>query len=212
MPVFFRHKLLFIHVPKCGGDTVSYALREAGDPPFLFVADGSVLVNGHTPQHMTLRELVSAGWAVPSGFRVAALVRHPIHRVESAFRYIQSFRKDLKAMAPNPSRFLDSFLSSDPEVFSRFDNHNLGLLDFISGRNGLVDPSIHVRPVQEMDLWMQELGLPKLSSDARRNVTQGTDQFEAFKAVDVQRVRTFYARDIAWFEARFPHCQAEVEA
>lgn len=204
MPLFFRHRLLFIHIPKCGGDTVNYGLRAAGDKPFLFVANGSVMVNGHTPQHMVWRELKKAGWSGKTGFRVAALVRHPVDRVLSEFRYIHVKRPDLVPFATDPSRFLDAFLSSDRETSVRFDNHNLGLLDFLRDRDGEIDPTIHIRPVQEMDRWLAELGLPRISAADRQNVTREVTHLPAFRATDIDRILEHYSQDVLWFEQRFP--------
>lgn len=212
MPLFPRHRVLFIHIPKCGGDTISHALGLADDPPFLFVADGSVMVNRHTPQHMTWREFLAAGWRTPEGFRVAALVRHPVDRVISAFRYVRLYRPDLQPLAPDPASFLEAFLSPQREVFERFDQHNRGLMEFLAGRDGVPDPSILVRPVQEMDAWLKELGLPAIPSSGRRNVTRGRAEFEPFGADELARIRAHYADDIAWFEGRFPHCRPELAA
>lgn len=212
MPLFLRHRFLFIHIPKCGGDTIGYALGLADDPPFLFVADGSVMVNGHTPQHMTWREFLAAGWRTPEGFRVAALVRHPVDRVISAFRYVRLFHADLRPLAPDPARFLDAFLSPQQEIFQRFDQHNRGLIEFLAGRDGLPDPSILVRPVQEVDAWLEELGLPTIPLSGRRNVTRGRAEFEPFGAAELARIRAHYADDIAWFERCFPHCPPELAA
>jgi len=169
MPLFLRNKLLYIHIPKCGGDTVSYFLREHNDPPFLFIADGSVMVNGHTPQHLTWREFMKLGWLPSNDFKVAALVRHPVDRVISEFRYIQHSRPDLVGIATTPSSFLDAFLSSDPISNTLFDNHNLSILEFLEDESGQIDPIIDIRPVQEMDQLMNSLGLPPVPLSAWRN-------------------------------------------
>lgn len=204
MPLFLRHRLLFIHIPKCGGDTVNFALRARGDPPFLFVADGSVMVNGHTPQHMRWREYLDAGWSTGGGFRVAALVRHPVDRVMSEYRYIHLTRHDLRKYAPTPGVFLDYFLSRDPRARQAFDNHNVGLLDFLSDAHGRIDPAIYVRPVQEIEAWLQTLGLPAIGGNERRNVTAGLRNLARFTANDVSRIRAFYRADVEWFEATYP--------
>ena len=211
MPLFLRNRLLFIHIPKCGGDTITHVLREAGDPPFLFVADGSIMVNGHTPQHMIWREFLLAGWAPRSDFRVAALVRHPLDRVISAYRYVRGFRPDLHAFAPDPQTFLDEFLSHDLVATRRFDNHNQPMLTFLGNHDGEIDPEIEIYPVQEMDRFMQSLDLPPVPVTSRRNVTRGTPaEIGTFHAVDMMRVADHYARDIEWFESRFPGIRPEL--
>lgn len=209
MPLFLKNKLLFLHIPKCGGDTINHALRVAGDTPFLFVDDGSVLVNGHTPQHLTWRELVSAGWHTPPGFRVAALVRHPVDRVKSAYRYVLCYRPDLHYLGTTPSEFLSSFLSREPQIFLKYDHHNLGLLDFLRNESGNVESSIFTMALQDMNVWLAELGLPEIEPSQYRNVTKGLRVFPDFGASDLDRIRDYYSEDIRWFEKLFPHCALE---
>lgn len=205
MPIFIRNKLLFIHIPKCGGDTINFALKNSGDTPFLFVPDGSVMINNHTPQHSTWRELKNMGWTTPAGFRVAALVRHPVDRVLSTFRYIYHFRKDLLPSAKTPSEFLDNFLSREPGVNARFDNHNKSLMDFLVNENGTIDPIIHIRPLVECDLWLNELGLPKISINERKNVTSILSaNLPKFTQENIEQIKDFYKEDILWYESNFP--------
>ncbi len=204
MPLFLKNKLLFIHIPKCGGDTINYALKTEGDAPFLFVSDGSVMLNQHTPQHATYRELMQMGWTLQPDFRVAALVRHPVERVLSAFRYIQLFRKDLIKYAVTPDEFLNYFLSNKTEFTNVFDNHNKGLLDFLVNENGVVDPSIYIRPIKDVDIWLKDLGLPIISSNQRRNVTCNlSSSFPTFTQKNIEQIEDFYKEDILWFENNF---------
>lgn len=212
MPVFFHHRVMFIHIPKCGGDTVSHILRESGDPPFLFVADGSVKVNGHTPQHMTWRELQDAGWNKENPFRVCTLVRHPIDRVISAFQYIFASRPDLKPIAQSTTTFLRKFLSSDPLGTACFDNHNLPIHEFLEGRDGKIDPIIEIWPVQKMDEFMETLGLPPVPVGARRNVTAGSREHNSemrFSEQEIMEIAQHYSRDIKWFNENFPNIKSE---
>jgi len=212
VPIFLKSRLLLIHIPKCGGDTVTHHLGRYGDQPFLFVADGSVMVNGHTPQHMTWLELLKAGWHTPPDFRVAALVRHPVDRVISEFHYIRAYRPDLKGSTMDPSSFLDQFLRDTPATASRFDNHNLEICDFLSDLSGEVNATIDVYPAGEMDRLVQSLGLPNIRPEDRRNVTRGTNdvtESQPFSHVDLARITERYRRDIDWLQARFPKLKSD---
>jgi len=207
MPLFLRHTLLFIHIPKCGGDTVSHHLRNHGDPPFLFVDDGAVMVNGHSPQHMTWGEILQAGWSNPPAYRVATLVRHPVERVLSEYRYIHAFRPDLQSHAENPTRFLDAFLEDTQAARARFDNHNASIREFLGNHASTPDPCIDIYPTDAMDELIKSLGLPSVPITARRNVTcTAADEVSksGFTQHHISRIVERYKEDILWFESRFP--------
>lgn len=213
MPLFIFNRLLYIHIPKCGGDTISHYLQQHDDPPFLFIPDGSVLISGHTPQHLTWKEYLKLGWSPRNNFKVAALVRHPIDRVISEFRYIHNHRPDLVKIAATRSSFLDAFLTIDPISHKIFDNHNLSILDFLENDSGQIDPVIDIRPVQEMNQLMDSLGLAPVPMSAWKNVTNKPDKLDSqfyFLPEDIERIATFYARDIDWFTLKFPDIQSEL--
>ena len=212
MPLFLKHRLLLIHIPKCGGDTVTHHLRHHDDPPFLFVADGALMVNGHTPQHMTWHEMLQGGWVTPPGFRVAALVRHPVDRVISEFNYIKAYRPDLHASVSSTALFLDEFLSDTQAAATRFDHHNLSIRKFLAGRDGEIEPSIELYPINEMDRLTESLGLGPIPPAARRNVTRGqsgTRGSAQFSPADIARITARYQDDIRWLGSRFPNLKSD---
>ena len=207
MPLFLRNRLLLVHIPKCGGDTLSYYLSKHNDPPFLFAGDGSVLVNGHSPQHMTWMELQKAGWAVPSDFRIVALVRHPIRRVISEFYYIKTARPDLAHLIENPTLFLDEFLPDTADARRQFDNHNVSIIDFLKNASGEIDTRIEIFHTDDMDRIVGSIGLPPIPIESRRNVSaeaRSKAGENVFCAADLVRIADRYRDDIAWFEHEFP--------
>lgn len=207
MPLFLKHRFLFLHIPKCGGDTITHHLSTHGDPPFLFVEDGMVMVNGHTPQHMTWSEMLKAGWNWNAEFKVAALVRHPVDRVISEFHYLRTRRPDPCDVLEQPSTFLDDFLSIDSSTLVKYDNHNLPMLEFLKDTRGMLDPRIELFPTQSMDELMLSIGLPAVKPCQRRNVTAGTAarlESRSFSQREVKRILSFYRDDVAWFQNRFP--------
>ena len=201
MPLFLQHKVLFIHIPKCGGDTFSSRLAAAGDAPFLHVPDGAVMVNGHTPQHLTWRELTQMGWKTPPGFRVVTLVRHPVDRVVSAYRYAKHFRSELRPYTWTPGEFLAHFFTSDPDVFRQFDQHNVPMQAFLHDAAGQVDPAIEIWHLGQMDALLASFGLPPVPSKERKNVSPKEERFEP---LELWEIRDRVKDDLAWFTSRFP--------
>ena len=207
MPLFLSRNLLFIHIPKCGGDTIAHHLRTHGDAPFLFVDNGAVMVNGHTPQHMTWAEMLQAGWHTPPNYRVATLVRHPVARVQSEFRYFKAVHPGLRDIVSSPAVFLDAFLEDSQTARCQFDNHNGSILEFLSDERGTLDTSIEIYHIDAMDVLVQSIGLPPVSIADRRNVTLTeveAAQSQPFTQQDISRIKQRYKEDIDWFEKRFP--------
>jgi hypothetical protein len=63
-----------------------------------------------------------------------------------------------------------------------------------------------------MDQLMDSLGLSRVPRAAWRNVTKGgnsQDQQCTFTAKEIDRITTFYERDMKWFTTRFPHIFSE---
>lgn len=212
MPLFLKNRLLFIHIPKCGGDTLTFHMRSNGDEPFLFVADGAVMVNGHTPQHMTWKELLSCGWKTPSDFRIAATVRHPVDRVISEYQYARVYRPDLVDSHMSPKAFLDDFLRSTYDASKKYDNHNLGLLEFLTNESEAIDQAIEVYEIHQMDELVSSLNLPKIDPRQRRNVTQQKGDYwnsHGFDDEDISRIQEFYKDDLHWIARIFPNIKRD---
>jgi hypothetical protein len=64
-----------------------------------------------------------------------------------------------------------------------------------------------------MDQLMASLGLPAVPPAAFKNVTKRSDWLDSkfiFLPEDIDRINTFFARDIVWFTSRFPHIDSEL--
>lgn len=136
MPIFkASHKLLFYaHVPKCGGSSVSWYLRERfGDVAFndskhTSHAAGS-LWSQTSPQHIDCQSLDRL---FPEGFfdAVFTIVRHPVPRLISAFH----FQRDVEKIVPMGTTFsdwLEDITELRQENVFAFDNHMRPMSDIV---------------------------------------------------------------------------------
>ncbi len=110
MPVFDSHKLIFIHIPKNGGESI---YRYMGYPHLDHRKPNNTLVYGVTKhfclQHLTCNQMVKHGFVSPEKFQEYykfAIVRNPYDRLVSEYfwkgmnwqeRY-NSFEKFVRAL------------------------------------------------------------------------------------------------------------------
>jgi len=139
MPLFLEKNLFFIHIPKTGGTSVEKILMDHGCSISLISTTGSVFVNGHTPQHITFREIQELGLD-KNRFRFFAVIRDPLERIISEYNYLLEKRPDISAHFHDFDSFLELFLN--PEKSSLFDNHNLSSVEYITNKQGKIDHRI----------------------------------------------------------------------
>lgn len=87
MPLFLKNKVCFIHIPKCGGTSVTSTFEHSlSDPPIFidknFKEDDCFL--NHSPQHSSYIELKSLN-LIPKDFEVISFVRNPYERFLSEY-------------------------------------------------------------------------------------------------------------------------------
>lgn len=206
MPLFLKNKILFIHIPKCGGTAFTNHLKMIGDEPFMFRPDRNITINRHTPQHSTWREYLSLGWPKDSDFKIIAFVRHPVERVISEYYYLKQFQPHVSEKFDDIEQFLNLFLSNEIDMLDLFDNHNLPQVEFLKNEDGCVDPRINIYPTNEINSTIESLKLPPLSEADNINSTGSfarEKQNQLFVDKEIDRIKAFYADDIQWFEHNF---------
>jgi len=153
MPHLSRVPLLFIHIPKTGGTTVEWAMRNL-DNNIQFLESARIHPSwqkfGHSPQHCTAQELRELGINLRK-YQLFTVVRHPYERVVSEYNYQLALPpKWSKIIKVDKSdrlsfdEFLTAFLDRSREAIERFDNHQLSCVDYLANSDGVVDPSIKV--------------------------------------------------------------------
>lgn len=146
MPLFLEKKLFFIHIPKTGGTSVEKFLTDNNNQISFFTSTGSVFINGHTPQHITFREIQNLG-IDKDEFLFFTIIRNPVERVISEYKWLcdtnwHTRNKTKIGEDWNFDIFLEHFLNYDNS--SIFDNHNLSNFDYIVNLKGEIDNRIQL--------------------------------------------------------------------
>lgn len=106
-----RTGIVFIHIPKAAGSSISYSLY------------------GQSLGHFTAQELMSFR---PTDFTARysfSVIRHPIQRLRSSYNYICSNGTEFGSIAPNKDYLADDFRTFELFVKSWLPRQDLDVLD-----------------------------------------------------------------------------------
>lgn len=127
MPLYLKNKLCLIHIPKTGGSAIEHAMNGAGDTNVFHSVYARM--NGHSPQHSTVKELMDLG-LLPPDFKIIAVTRHPYARFVSEYNYQRTYQSYSKSI----HEFAKDFFTT-----SHWDNHQLAMCDFLFVEGKLCD-------------------------------------------------------------------------
>lgn len=193
MPLFNK-ETLFIHIPKSGGSSIQKFLVDKGQSCELYSPDLNYLINHHTPQHCTYKELEHYG-IISKAKRIFSIIRHPVERVVSEFFYNIEYRGESSILfEKNFDRFLDIFLNKDNNKL--FDYHALSNFEFLCNAESKIDPRIQIFKYFETERIEDYLGHSGLASYQIFK----TDKAD-FKLTQTQekRILDFYKDDMIHF-------------
>lgn len=210
---------VFVHVPKSAGTSVTSVLSrlstpldiEVGGSQFGEAVQSAFQKRHGISKHSTARELrASLGEQTWMRFTSFGVVRHPLSRLASAYRFIRQWDAPGNKYREAMSAFetFEDFLASDiwideDGVDRMFRPQAFWLAD--ANRNELLVD--HVCKVETLDDDLRRilgsLGVkPSLLPEAvpRLNTTDGaTEQFDLAPEL-LERVRQRYARDLSMFD------------
>lgn len=182
-------------------------MADQGDPPALFDHSGQVMINGHSPQHLTYREMEQMGLD-SSDLKVFTVVRNPLERVVSEYAYLENYRKDISRHYGSFKGFLKLFLRRDRKSRLLFDNHNISATDFLSDRYGRIPDCIRVFRYFDKEGIADILGLDKWPEDYHHLKTGSMERYGHLITPKIaSTIRDFYADDLEQFKAYFNDLQ-----
>jgi hypothetical protein len=189
MPIF-DNEVTFIHIPKCGGTSIEKFFETQNSKVSFLSRTSYTLVNNHTPQHCTFRELEHLGVLTD---KIFTIVRPHIDRTISEYFYIKQHRPNVAMRYNSFDEFLDLFLNYDNTIL--FDNHNLPNSEFLVNYQGVIDKKIKIfnfYDINSIEQFLNRKGLNKIheykSNKDKKNFILQTSQRE--------RILNFFKTDL----------------
>jgi len=162
VPLYRRHRIVHIHIPKTGGTAISQLFYELGD--FDYGLDGWMGVvrrdgRWYEYQHLTLAEFTALSGGEFDGYRRLSVVRDPYQRVISDYRWRLALGPDNPGSIPADYDSFAQFVRSIPadldtgwrEQILEADRSHANLLihlrpqhHYLCGDEGRIDPSVKV--------------------------------------------------------------------
>ena len=193
MPLFEldAKKVLYIHIPKCGGTSIEDSLKSVSSSYNLY---SSKKVKGFpcTPQHFH-REMIDHIFPDIGSYYLFTVVRHPILRFISEYRY----RKK-----NNPSLQFTEFLILALEKYNQdsywCDNHIRPQVEFLNKNTEVFKLEDGLGKCLEK--VHKVLGSKNVNSVKKLNSTESSN--ERFDGADINKVLNFYSLDMTYLGYR----------
>lgn len=189
MPIF-DNKITFIHIPKCAGTSIEKFFLNSNSKISFLSKTGHRLINGHTPQHCTFRELKNLGVLTDKIFTV---VRPHIDRTISEYFFVKQKRPDIFKQFSSFDGFLDLFLNHNNTIL--FDNHNLSNSDFLIDDNGFVHNNIKIFKFYDIKGIENFLNIKGLDKIHEFNFNNEKEKF-LLETYQKERILNFFKTDL----------------
>jgi hypothetical protein len=189
MPIF-DNEITFIHIPKCGGTSVEKFFENQNSKVRFTSKTGYTLINNHTPQHCTFRELEHLGVLTD---KIFTIVRPHIDRTISEYFYIKQQRPDIAMRYNSFDGFLDLFLNHDNTIL--FDNHNLSNSEFLINHKGVIDDKVKIfkfYDTSSIEQFLNVNGLNKIH-EFKSNYDEKNFNLETYQK---EKILNFFKTDL----------------
>ena len=184
-PILYED-LTFIHIPKCGGTSISNFLKSLNLKRKIVAENYNITT--HSPNHLTYQELEELNLLSDNIFTI---IRSNIDRTISEYFYIQKYRQDLSSLFNNFDEFLNLFL--DKNNTSLFDFHNLSNKEFLIDKSGKVNTDIKIFNYFDIYSIERYLGITGLNQFHKLKTEKNDFQLSG---IQLNKIKTFFGDDL----------------
>jgi hypothetical protein len=200
MPLFYKLKLFFIHIPKTGGTSVEDFLYKKTNTrktiDTFFSGNCSVRLNKHTLQHSTYEELIKCSNNLNFNIKklkVFAVVRNPYDRIVSELFYIGKINIDSNEKFVE-EKIID-FLNDD----YHYDNHKLPQYKFVTHKGTLVQ-KITIMKNEHLNDNMYNYGFKDFDENANKTHRGKINYIDMLSDKAKNLIYNYYKKDFELFD------------
>jgi hypothetical protein len=214
MPLYHKHKLIHVHIPKTGGTSIEGQLLDKSDikDQMLNGSDKNMLcyvadpIRKKSHQHYTFLEIIDCCREKNidlDGYSSFAVVRNPFIRAVSDFHFCNTYflnkkykMDDIELIREEFRLFLLEFL--DPESMEKFDWHAYPQYKYISDIDGNSFDFIRVLRFENLSEDFLSLGIGDLVTHANESIRKyGYEQYYTAETKDM--ILNYYKEDFIRF-------------
>ena len=219
MPVSYQHKLIYIHIPKCGGTTIESILKINSTEGFFSyykTIDTGIIVEKNkfcnlvdynncinkTPQHFTYRELKRVlPKVVFEKYNKFAIVRNPYSRLVSDYYFIKNY---LKLKDYTFEQLVNQLALVQEERVDKFDGHLEPQYTYLVDDDNIIK-NVKIFYYEEIGKCFEFLkGVINFTEIPHLRKTVYTKPYQEYYTSDLQeKVYNFYKEDFLQFNYKF---------
>jgi hypothetical protein len=206
MPYFHKPtinlNLLFIHIPKTGGNSLEKYFSQKYDIPLCLNTLCSPLRNGFTKndislQHQTLIDIYKEKNFFKINFtpdiKIIAVVRNPYERIISDLFFFQYINKN--SSQEEVFTVINNYLLTDVKIL---DNHSIPQYKFVTDENGLLIDNIHILKLEQLNSDMYDLGYHDFNFHENKN-QENINCFSYLNMNSIYLINKIYEKDFLLF-------------
>lgn len=181
MPINKSHKILFIHIPKCGGTSIEKFFQMQSASLF-FMEKDIYKIDGvsYAPQHLTPKQLKA--YPFWNEYFKFTIVRNPYHRVLSEYLWTKN-KPDLNKF----NNWLDTYYS----VIDK--DHKLSQVDYLDND---IDMIIKLENInKEFDILLDKINWQGDRTLYKHNSTNSSNHYNLLNDETKSKIYNLYKED-----------------
>lgn len=193
MPLFKKQKILFIHIPKTGGISISNYFCDKfnvkKDKYSFFGYDCHYNKPHHRLQHFTYSEIRDIIGEEILSYKVISCIRNPYHRIISSLFYIGKIQ--INSKNKYVEKVINKFINKNK--WSNLD-HRIPQYDFLTYNNKLVN-YINIMRTESLYKDMANLGYKDFKNNLNRGYRGKFNYMDMLNENSIRIINKYYRKD-----------------